>query len=76
MEKAKAKLHSIIFGTDTYSGKTFDVFLLILIIISVIVIMLESITSIKVQYGNVLYIVEWVITIIFTIEYIIRIISS
>jgi voltage-gated potassium channel len=56
-------------------GKLFDIVLLILIVVSVILVMLESVTSIDNHYHELLYIGEWVITIFFTIEYILRIIT-
>ena len=56
-------------------GKLFDVVLLILILVSVILVMLESVTSIDTHYHDLLYFGEWVITIFFTIEYILRIIT-
>lgn len=56
-------------------GKLFDVVLLILILVSVILVMLESVTSIDTHYHDFLYFGEWVITIFFTIEYILRIIT-
>ncbi len=76
MNKTRQILYRIIFGTDTLSGKTFDIFLLITIIFSIVIFMLESITSIESKYGNLLHISEWVITIIFSIEYILRIIIT
>ncbi len=69
------KLHEVIYEADTPEGKLFDVILLILILISVITVMLESVASIKVVYGKELDIIEWIITGFFTIEYIARIIS-
>ena len=74
--KLKSKLFRIIFHTDTLAGKIFDIFLLFAIIISVVVIMLETIPSVKQQYGEILFYAEWIITIIFTIEYVLRIIIS
>jgi voltage-gated potassium channel len=71
----KSKLHEIIYEADTPAGKIFDVVLLILIITSIIAVMLESIEEIDNKYHVVLNIAEWVITILFTIEYIARIIS-
>jgi voltage-gated potassium channel len=71
----RSKLHSIIYEADTPMGKLFDVVLLILIFISVILVMLESVTSIDTHYHEFLYFGEWVITIFFTIEYILRIIT-
>jgi len=71
----KSKLHTIIYEADTPMGKLFDVVLLILILVSVILVMLESVTSIDTHYHDLLYFGEWVITIFFTIEYILRIIT-
>ncbi len=68
----KEKLHDIIFESDTPKGKTFDVLLLWAIIISVSVVMLESVASIRLEYGNELRILEWTFTIIFSIEYLVR----
>ncbi|ELR68160.1 Potassium voltage-gated channel subfamily KQT [Fulvivirga imtechensis AK7] len=65
-------LHEIIFEADTPGGKVFDVILLIAIILSVVAVMLESVAKIKLEYGHVLYIAEWVFTILFTIEYVTR----
>jgi len=69
------KLHEIIYEADTPAGKFFDVILLILIITSIILVMLESVQEFDQKYHKFLDISEWVITILFSIEYIIRIIS-
>ncbi|GAB1856010.1 ion transporter [Flavobacteriaceae bacterium MHTCC 0001] len=69
------KLHDIIYEADTPAGKSFDVILLIAIIASIILVMLESIKSFDRKYHDFLNISEWVITILFSIEYIIRIIT-
>ncbi len=71
----KNKLHEIIYEADTPMGKWFDLILILLIIISVILIMLESVKEIDVKYHTQLLFLEWVVTIFFTIEYIARIIS-
>ena len=71
----KAKLHEVIYEADTPAGKLFDVVLLIIILLSVLLVMLESVNSLYRTYFDWFYIAEWVITIIFTIEYILRIIS-
>lgn len=71
----KAKLHEIIYEADTPAGKLFDVILLITIIFSIILVMLESVNSFDAKYHDILDIAEWVITILFTIEYIARIIT-
>lgn len=59
----------IVFGTHTPTGRLFDVILLWAILISVMLVMLESVQEIKVEFGHALYIAEWVFTILFTIEY-------
>ena len=71
----KERLHEIIYEADTYEGKLFDVILLIAIITSIVLVMLESVTSIDEKYHDFLNIGEWVITILFSIEYILRIVS-
>lgn len=68
----RRKLHEIIFEADTRAGKLFDVILIISIILSIVAVMLDSIQSVNNKYGDLLYIVEWVFTLIFTIEYILR----
>lgn len=70
----KYKLHEIIYGTHTPAGKMFDIVLLVVIVYSVIVVMLESIPSFDEKYHEFLNISEWFVTILFTIEYILRII--
>jgi voltage-gated potassium channel len=74
-EKLRVKLHTIIHEADTPAGKLFDVSLLIVILISIAAVMLESVASIKVLYGYELAVIEWIITIFFTLEYIARIIA-
>ncbi len=71
----KSKLHDIIYEADTPAGKLFDVVLLIAIIASILLVMLESIRSFDEKYHDFLNISEWIITILFTIEYITRIIT-
>ncbi len=71
----RKKLFIIIFGTDTHAGRQFDIILLWAIVLSILVVMLESVVEIRQEYGQVLRIAEWVFTIIFTIEYLARIIS-
>jgi len=70
--KLQNTIHEIIFEADTPAGKAFDVALMVLIILSVVAVMLESTTSIEVRYGSLLRTFEWVVTIIFTIEYVLR----
>lgn len=70
----KDKLHSIIYEADTPAGKAFDLVLLVLILLSLVFVMLDSVDSIYQKYHQWLFIGEWVITIFFTIEYALRII--
>ncbi|MDC8000329.1 ion transporter [Aequorivita todarodis] len=69
------KLHEIIYEADTPMGRLFDIVLLILILLSVVIVMLESVRSIDLEYHRLFYVIEWVITIFFTIEYIARILT-
>lgn len=69
----KQRLHEIIYEADTPAGKLFDIVLLVLISISVLVVMLESVENLQAVYGYYFHIIEWVITILFTIEYILRV---
>lgn len=73
LSKIKKRLYEIVFEADTRAGKIFDVTLLFIILFSVFLVILESITSIRIQYHKLLSILEWTITIIFTLEYILRI---
>ncbi len=69
----KAKLYEIIFESDTPAGKGFDLFLIISILLSVIIVFLDSVSLYSHKYGNIFYLMEWIFTILFTIEYFIRI---
>ena len=71
----REKIHEIIYEADTQEGKLFDVILLIAIIASILLVMFESVESIDLKYHEFLYIGEWIITIFFSLEYILRIIS-
>lgn len=69
------RLHEIIFEADTPAGKAFDVALLASIVLSVLAVTLESVTPIRQRYGPALRAAEWVFTILFTVEYALRIVS-
>ena len=72
LSPVRARLHEIIFEADTPAGKAFDVALLLAIALSVAAVMLESVAPIRERYGRELYLVEWFFTILFTIEYLLR----
>ena len=65
-------LFEIIFEADTPAGKWFDIVLIISILLSVMTVMLDSVSSIRARYGEILYAAEWFFTILFTVEYIFR----
>lgn len=71
----RSRLHETIYESNTTAGKAFDITLLVLIIASIIVVMLDSIESYHDRYGELFYYLEWVFTGLFTIEYILRLIS-
>ncbi|SFW45579.1 voltage-gated potassium channel [Sinomicrobium oceani] len=71
----KQQTHIIIYGVNTPAGRLFDIIILVLIILSIFVVMFESVAEIDIKYHKLLMISEWVITILFTIEYILRIIT-
>ena len=66
----------IIFRHDTPSSKAFDIVLLVLIVASIILVMLESVKSIDEKYHGLLMFLEWVLTIMFTIEYLLRLYTA
>jgi voltage-gated potassium channel len=83
MRKPKSKLnilrqriHIIIYGTDTVAGRLFDLILLGLILLSVFLVMLETVKGFDAKYHHELIILEWIITIFFTLEYILRIATT
>lgn len=71
----KQRLHEIIYEADTRAGKLFDIILLWIIIFSIAFVMLESVQSINEEYHDFFNIAEWIVTILFTIEYIARIVA-
>ena len=73
MSEHKNKLYDIIFESDTPAGKRFDLVLIASIILSVCVVLLDSIEYYNQKYGDFLYLFEWFFTIIFTLEYLLRI---
>lgn len=68
----RSRLHRIIFGVRTPAGRAFDVALLVAILLSVTCVLLESVPEINEAYGLPLRIAEWCFTVIFTVEYVLR----
>ncbi|MDH5752050.1 MAG: ion transporter [Deltaproteobacteria bacterium] len=69
------RLHEIIFEADTRLGKAFDVGLIAAILLSVLAVSLETVDSISARHGEFLLTLEWAFTVMFTLEYIVRLIS-
>lgn len=69
----RQQLNRIVFGTDTRAGRNFDIILLWIILLSVMVVMLESVPELGSNFKAEFYIIEWILTVIFTLEYLIRI---
>lgn len=67
------RFYEIIFGTETEAGKWFDVLLIVTILVSVAVIVADSIASVHLRYGEILLRLEWCFTVVFTVEYLFRI---
>ncbi len=65
-------MHEVMFEADTPGGKAFDVALLLVIVASIVIVMLDSVREIHDQYETLLLTAEWAITVVFTIEYIAR----
>ena len=63
------RLNQIIFGVETPGGRLFDLILLIVIVLSILVVMLESVAEIRETWGRELFVLEWTLTLVFTLEY-------
>lgn len=68
-------LHEVIFEADTPGGRLFDILLIVTILASVAAVMLDSVKSINIVYSDYLYTLEWIFTILFSIEYLLRLLS-
>ncbi|HYE56912.1 MAG TPA: ion transporter, partial [Rhodothermales bacterium] len=72
MPRLRQRLHDIIFQHDDPAERAFDVALIVAIALSVLVVMLDSVESISARYGTVLLAAEWTFTVLFTVEYLLR----
>jgi voltage-gated potassium channel len=70
------RLEEIVFGVDTWAGRAFDVVLLILILLSITIVMLESVPALRREYAVTLRIIEWAFTGLFTVEYLCRLVCT
>jgi len=71
-ERLRQRLRVIIFGTSTPGGRLFDLVLIVFILLSVVLVLLESVREIRELYGPWLRVAEWTITTLFTMEYLVR----
>lgn len=69
------RLHEIVFESDTRAGKIFDLLVIWLIVLSLLTVILESVREVREDHGDALFYAEWFFTILFTIEYILRLLS-
>lgn len=69
----KNRIYEIIFEADTREGKAFDVIIIFLILLSVLLVLLDSIAPVRERYGVAIHAIEWFITGVFLIEYTLRI---
>lgn len=72
----RKNLYRLIFEAETRSSRAFDIVLLVAIFLSVMAVILESVAHIKESFGIHLRTIEWFFTILFTIEYLLRMIST
>lgn len=75
LEKIRQRIFIVIYGTNTVPGRLFDLILLGVIVLSVILVMLETVQGFDIKYHDEVVFLEWVITIFFTIEYALRILT-
>ena len=68
----RLKLFSIVFESDTPAGRLFDVIIIVAIVLSIIAVIADSMAGVATRHGDTLYRIEWLFTILFTIEYIAR----
>ena len=74
LQKWQMQLHELIYESETTAGKTFDIVLLVSIFVSIVIVMLDSVAGLHERYGTLFYAIEWFFTVLFTIEYILRLI--
>lgn len=68
----RGRLNEVIFGVDTRAGRAFDIALILVIVLSVVAVLLESVAAVRMEHGRMLLTAEWVFTVLFTVEYLLR----
>ncbi|UHG92582.1 ion transporter [Spirosoma oryzicola] len=74
-QRIQNRLHNIVFENDTWAGRAFDITLLLLIILSVISVIVETIPALDQAYRPLFHVLEWIFTGVFTLEFIIRLLA-
>ncbi len=72
----RQRVYIVVYGANTPGGRLFDLILLGVILLSVLLVMLESVEKLDTKYHHLIVVAEWVITICFTLEYVLRIFSN
>ncbi len=72
----RKRLFEVIYHADSPAGKWFDVILIVFILLSVLTVILDSVAQLHIRYGRWLYAAEWFFTAVFTVEYVLRLIST
>jgi len=75
-DELRKKIYTVVFGSDTTAGRLFDLILLVLILLSIASVVLESVASLRKKYLFYIQVAEWIFTVLFTIEYALRVYSS
>ena len=73
MPTLRQRLHSLIYEHDTPAERAFDVVFMVAIVVSVLVVMLDSVAAVSARWGPALQAAEWAFTVLFTIEYVLRV---
>ena len=76
VSQRREQIYSVIFGTNTPAGKRFDLILIYTIMLSVVVVIVDSVNALSSEYGIYLKTLEWLFTVLFTVEYVLRIYCS
>jgi len=71
----RARLHEVIFGIDTRAGRLFDIVLVVLILLSILVVVLDSVPAIGATHSDAMHVLEWLFTLLFTVEFIARLVT-
>jgi voltage-gated potassium channel len=74
-QRFQQRLHNIVFENDTWAGRGFDITLLVLIVLSVVSVILESVPTLTRQTGHFFSILEWIFTALFTLEFLVRLLA-